>query len=78
MNDFDLQISDSLKRTVHEFIERERIKRDTKQSIVNHESSIRWIQNEIDTKKLSEANIKEYKHQIRYHEIHLAFLNDTF
>lgn len=76
MNEFDIQISPSLKRTVHEFIERERIKRETRQSIINHETSIRWIKEQFTANKLSQANIAEYNHQIRYHEINLAFLND--
>lgn len=74
MNEFDAQISDSLKRAVREFVERERLKRETRQSIINHETSIRWISEQLTTKKLSQANIAEYKHQIRYHEINLAFL----
>lgn len=75
MNEFDAQIPQSLKFAIHEFIKFERIKREVKQSIVNHESSIKWLHEQLLTKKLSQANISEYNHQIRYHEINLAFLN---
>jgi|GEM_PF-3985434 len=74
MNEFDIQISPSLKRAVHEFIEREKAEQQRKQSIVNHETSIRWINNEISTKKLRDKHIAELNHQLRYHEINLAFL----
>lgn len=76
MNEFDLQISDSLKRTIHEFIEREKHRRQVLQSISSHEHSITWIKKELLTKKLSQANITEYNHQIRYHELNLSFLYD--
>lgn len=76
MNEFDEQILPSLKHAIHEFIQRERNERDRKQSIQNHECSINWIKLQLLTKKLSQANIVEYNHQIRYHEINLAFLNE--
>lgn len=74
MNEFDIQIQPSLKRAIHELIERESNERRRKQSILNHECSIKWLNEQLISKKLSQANIAEYNHQIRYHEINLAFL----
>ena len=54
----------------------EQRKRDLRQRIEGHESAIRWITKELDTHKMSAAQRGEYRHQIRYHEISIAFEED--
>lgn len=78
MNEFDEQISDSLKRTIREFIANETLKRQINQLILNHESSLRWLNEQLVCKKLSQKNIAEYRHKIKYHELSLTCLRDEY
>lgn len=70
----DAEIHNSLAHTIKNWCNEQDFKRRQQQSISGHLSSINWLNKQLETKKLSQNNITEYKHQIRHHEINLAFL----
>ena len=45
----------------------------SKKDFIKYEHEIRWIENELATKKLSPAQRGEYRHQIRKKELEIAF-----
>jgi len=44
-----------------------------KAQVKQTEHEIQWLASEINTKKLTEKNIAEYKHQIKKMELEIAF-----
>jgi len=66
-------VLDSLKPFVDAWCKAEDDKRRREELVRRNEHEIRWIENELATKKLSPAQRGEYRHQIRKKELEIAF-----
>jgi hypothetical protein len=67
-------VTEILTQFVKAYCANEQIKRLRRDSITRHEYAIAWIENILATRELTPKQCEEYKHQIRQHEINLAFL----
>ena len=67
-------VMEDLAQFVRAYCVGEEIKRRRRDRITQYKYEITWIENILATRKLTPKQRGEYRHQIRQHEINLAFL----
>ena len=68
-----MDVMDSLKQFVDAWCQQENTIQHNTQAVRQWEHEIRWLENELATKKLSARCRSEYRHQIRHKELEIAF-----